>query len=89
VTVETIDLSRWMLENTKTSDYLILKLDVEGAEYDILEKMIRDNAVQRLNHLFVEWHWNKVAVPRNRHDTVVKELRRQGIPILEWDAHGF
>jgi len=89
VTVKTIDLSNWMLENTQASDYVILKLDVEGAEYDILEKILRDRTVERLNHLFVEWHWNKVAVPRDRHDAVVWELRRHGIPILDWDAHGF
>ena len=89
VTVKTIDLSKWLLENTAESDYVILKLDVEGAEYDVLEKMIRDGSIRRLAHLFIEWHWNKVAVPKDRHDAVVRELKRLRIPVMEWDAQGF
>jgi FkbM family methyltransferase len=89
VIVQTIDLSLWILENTRPRDYVILKLDVEGAEYDILEKMIRDRSIKRLAHLFIEWHWNKVAVPWERHDAVVQDLRRLRLPVLEWDAYGF
>lgn len=89
VTVHTIDLSSWLLENTSPSDYVILKLDVEGAEYDILEKMFRDRSIDRVAHLFIEWHWNKVGVPRERHDSVAQALRRLRIPALDWDAQGF
>eukprot|EP00058_Branchiostoma_floridae_P021379 XP_002606869.1 hypothetical protein BRAFLDRAFT_126345 [Branchiostoma floridae] len=41
-TVPTVDLSRWIQENTAVEDYVIFKLDVEGAEYDILKKMLED-----------------------------------------------
>ena len=89
VKVKTVDLSAWILENTSDSDYVILKLDVEGAEYDILEKMIRDGTIERVDHLFIEWHWNKVGVSRARHDAVARRLQRQGISVLDWDAHGY
>ena len=88
VKVRTIDLARWLRENTSAFDYIILKLDVEGAEYDILEKMIRDRIIGRINHLFVEWHWSKVGVPHDRHRTLVRALRRKRVPIFEWDAQG-
>jgi FkbM family methyltransferase len=89
VKVRTIDLSRWLRKNTSMFDYVILKLDVEGAEYDVLEKMIRDRTICRINHLFVEWHWYKVGVPYDRHRTLVRALRRQRVPIFEWDAQGY
>jgi FkbM family methyltransferase len=89
VKVRTTDLSSWLRENTSAFDYIILKLDVEGAEYDILEKMIRDRIIGRINHLFVEWHWDKVGVPPDRHRTLVRALRRQRVPIFEWDAQGY
>jgi hypothetical protein len=57
-----VKLSRWLRDNTTIFDYVILKLDVEGAEYNILEKMIRDRTIRRINHLFIEWHWNKVGI---------------------------
>jgi FkbM family methyltransferase len=89
VTVKAIDLSGWLSENTRPSDYVILKLDVEGAEYDILEKMLRDESLGRIRHLFIEWHWNKVAVPWERHDAVLRELRSRRLHILDWDAAGY
>jgi FkbM family methyltransferase len=89
VPVATVDLSRWLLDNTKPADYVILKLDVEGAEYDILEKMLLDGSLSRVRHLFMEWHWSKVAVARERHDALRKELERRHVPVMEWDAAGY
>ena len=89
VRVRTIDFSRWLRENTSVFDYIILKLDVEGAEYDILEKMIRDRTISRINHLFIEWHWEKVGIPRDRHQRLLRALRRRRVPIFDWDALGF
>ena len=45
-TIPIIDLSLWIQENTYKDDYVILKLDVEGAEFDILRKMIKDGTFQ-------------------------------------------
>ena len=61
---------------------MILKLDVEGAEYDILEKMIRDRSIERLAHLFIEWHWNKVAVPGRDTMPLSDDLKRLRSPCL-------
>ena len=39
-------------------DYIILKLDVEGAEYDILEHLISEGTIGKINELYVEFHDN-------------------------------
>ena len=88
-TVKTIDLSHWLRQNTTRFDYLILKLDIEGAEYDVLEKMIQDRTIRRINHLFVEWHWNRVGIPHDRHLRLLRALEVQRLPILEWDAQAY
>jgi FkbM family methyltransferase len=89
VQVRTIDLSRWIQQTLRPSDYIILKLDVEGAEYDILEKMSADSSLSRIKHLFVEWHWHKVGVEQSRHDKLLETLKRLSISITEWDAQGY
>ena len=89
IKVRTIDLSRWVREHTNNFNYVILKLDVEGAEYDILEKMIHDRTIRRIKHLFVEWHWNRVGISRERHEELIRALQRRRVPILEWDAMGY
>ena len=45
-TIPTVDLSRWIRENTDKEDYVIFKLDVEGAEYDILKKMLEEGTFE-------------------------------------------
>ncbi len=38
------------------TDEVILKLDIEGAELPVLEKMIKDGTDDRISLLLVEWH---------------------------------
>ena len=42
----TIDLSEWIKKHTTKDDYVILKLDVEGAEFGILDKMLEDGTFE-------------------------------------------
>ena len=45
-TIPVVDLSSWIQTYTSKDDYVILKLDVEGAEYDILKKMLVDGTFE-------------------------------------------
>jgi len=74
ITVETIDLSKWILDNLKINDYIVLKLNVEGAEYDILEKMHKDGILHWIDEFFIQWHWNKINVSKKRHDKISKSI---------------
>jgi len=89
IRVPTVDLSKWLMENTSQNDYIILKLDVEGAEYDILEKMIADGSIRRVRHIFAEWHWHKIHVPESRHLSLQEELKRLRIRVVEWNAGNY
>ncbi len=48
-TIPVIDLSKWIMETFTIEDYIIFKLDVEGAEYEILRKMINDKAFKYID----------------------------------------
>jgi hypothetical protein len=37
-------------------DYVVAKLDIEGSEYAILEKMFNENSYQLFNELYIEFH---------------------------------
>lgn len=60
ITVETIDISKWLLDNFSKDDYIVLTLDIEGAEYEVLEKMIGDESLDMINELYVEFHGKKI-----------------------------
>ncbi|MBN8560158.1 MAG: FkbM family methyltransferase [Leptolyngbya sp. UWPOB_LEPTO1] len=75
--VESMDFSQWILNNFDLSDHIVVKMDIEGAEYPVLEKMIEDGSIYYINKLYVEWHWYKIGgVSQARH----KELMAR----LEW-----
>lgn len=60
VKVNAIDFSRYILESFKKEDYIVLKMDIEGGEYDVLEKMIKDKSLNYVNELYIEFHDEKV-----------------------------
>lgn len=72
VEVAVFDLAAFLRSATVTSDYVIVKLDVEGSEYDILQALVKDNgrpkACKLIDMLLIEWHGAKfngvVAAPR-------------------------
>lgn len=54
--VECIDLSKWIKETFSKDDFVILKMDVEGAEKEILKKMIEDDALSLIDIIYLENH---------------------------------
>jgi len=56
--VRAIDLAEWISDELDIQDYIILKLDVEGAEYQIVPHFIRQNTFDFVNEMYIEWHPN-------------------------------
>lgn len=61
VTVPTIDFSAWLKENVTKEDYVILRMNVEGAEYPILDKMIRDKTIELIDEAVIGFHRNRFS----------------------------
>ena len=54
--VECINLSEFILNNFSKEDFIVVKLDIEGSEYDVLESLIETEAIFYINDLYVEFH---------------------------------
>ena len=57
VQVESVDFSKWILHNFRPQDYICLKMDIEGAEYAVLGKMLEDDSIRYINKAYVEFHY--------------------------------
>ena len=66
-------------------NHITLKLDVEGAEYQILNKMLEHGTFDLIEEFFVEFHWNKINLPEESHLEIIHELSKK-IVIQDWDA---
>jgi len=86
IEVECINFSKWIFENfNKEKDDITLKLDIEGAEYRVLPHMIETGAINFLNKLFVEFHFDTLPDKKGMELKIVEEIKKMGIEVLDWD----
>ena len=85
LTVPCVDLSAFVRRMAERYDHLVLKLDVEGAEYDILEKMLQDGTLACLDRLHCEFHVRKMEMDPARHDRILAAVQAE-VAVRDWDA---
>ncbi|GAB4543901.1 MAG: hypothetical protein Tsb0013_00510 [Phycisphaerales bacterium] len=89
VTVPSIDLCAWIDAHTSGDERLVIKMDIEGAEYDVLDRLTEHPSFERVDEIGVEFHAHKIeGVSRERHDRVFARLtERLGPSTLEDDKY--
>lgn len=87
--VECVRLSTFIEDKAKDYDEIVLKLDIEGAEYAVLKDMLEAGSINKVSKLMIDWHYEKVNVPEEEHILLLKKLKNTGIPIEDWNAIGY
>lgn len=82
VKVKTFDFSDWVKQFK--DDYLIVKMDIEGAEFPILEKMLEDDTLRHIDQLWVELHPNKVREYTTTYSDHLIERVKQETEVTLW-----
>ena len=90
IETESVNLGKWIKENFSKDDYIVLKMDIECAEYEVLRSMLNDGSIDYVNELFAEFHFkkHKLGVTRKEHDEIISSLKKKIIPKY-WDALEF
>jgi FkbM family methyltransferase len=81
VKVESVDFGQWLKSNFTKNDFILVKLDIEGAEYDVLEKMLADGTMEYVDDLRIEFHKEKVGVSPEKDTALKKQIEALGIPV--------
>jgi FkbM family methyltransferase len=75
-----------LLSNYSNDDFIVMKMDVEGAEFEILRKALSDGSLSKINEIYVEFHTNHV---KGESTATVHELIRQitntGVRFFDWN----
>ncbi|WP_457093128.1 FkbM family methyltransferase [Microvirga sp. P5_D2] len=82
--VKTIDIARWMLENFSQSDDIVVKMDIEGSEYKVLQRLLDTDAIDLIREIRCEWHWNRYPVTREEHERI-KALVGTKVTLVDWN----
>jgi len=85
--VNTIDLAT-VIESYKNYE-IYLKLDIEGAEYDVLEHLIKLDLIKPIEKIFVEFH-NRFVKPElqneynSRYNSIIQYFSDNNIKWSNW-----
>ena len=89
----TIDIADFISRTVKPDDYLVVKMDIEGAEYQVVPHLLRSTALGLIDEIFIEVHTevNRCCTPPNdagRHwedaMRLVRDLRGAGLYAHMW-----
>ncbi|KAF9900022.1 hypothetical protein EC991_008019 [Linnemannia zychae] len=56
-----INFAGWLLRNALPNDFVVVKMDIEGAEYEVVPHLAEMGAWAVMDHLLVEWHGSAIA----------------------------
>ena len=86
-TVESIDLSQFIRSIASARDFLVIKMDIEGAEFAVLESMILTGACQLVDVLYCEFH-ERFFADINQYSQLreqyVSSLAKNGVSVNQW-----
>ena len=87
VEVDAIDFAAWIKDKLTPEDYIVLKMDIEGAEYEVLEKMYQQGVFKYINEFYCELHNVKCGRGRDDDRKIIERLNEYGLTAYLWDAN--
>ena len=81
--VNCVDLAKLLKDNFSMEDLIIVKMDIEGTEYDILIDLIKKEALKLVDYIAVEFH-EFVSPFKKPEDVLKKMIETTGVKFLSW-----
>ena len=87
--VVTINFSDFLADRFQADDFIVVKMDIEGAEYGVLQKIIADGRLNYINLLFVEFHQQYLTSTPDRnwasiHQFIIEQLNASTVHYYDW-----
>lgn len=92
--VPMVDFSRWLKDLAGNlpagqTPFVALKMDIEGAEYDVLEDMVAREAIGAVDYLMVEFHsysfkGAEKTSYENRERSLLDHLHKRPLTLSQW-----
>jgi FkbM family methyltransferase len=81
--IKCVDFGKFVKENLRMDDLVIVKMDIEGTEYAILIDLIKKEALKLVDHIAVEFH-EFVSPFKKPEDVLRKMIESTGVKFLSW-----
>eukprot|EP00930_Biecheleria_cincta_P075313 TRINITY_DN6247_c0_g1_i1.p1 TRINITY_DN6247_c0_g1~~TRINITY_DN6247_c0_g1_i1.p1 ORF type:complete len:252 (+),score=54.50 TRINITY_DN6247_c0_g1_i1:35-790(+) len=83
-TVDTVSVNKLITENTIPGDWVVLKVDIEGAEYEVIPCLAKSPSAQLVDDLYLEEHfWFPETTPAKKLalKTAREALKSKGVRV--------
>jgi len=87
IKVNTFDFSSFLKQFKEKNFKLVVKFDIEGAEYHVLNKMIEENTINYVDEFWGEWHEPRTDEQKILQSKVFNFLRENNIVFNVWEEH--
>ncbi len=85
IEVQGFDFSEFLLKLPKKTEYVVVKMDIEGAEFIVLEHLVRNATHTIMDKLYVEFHDRYMGPEFTKlKKDLLAELRRDGVEVIIW-----
>lgn len=81
-----INISRWLLMNTRPKDFVVVKMDIEGAEYEVITHMAEMSAWIVIDYLLVEWHTGMAKAYHDLANAAMEKLKKEGVQMPTYNS---
>ncbi|XP_062213465.1 uncharacterized protein LOC133914365 [Phragmites australis] len=94
--IPAFDFAAWLQRTASEQDYVVMKMDVEGTEFDLIPRMLDTGAICLVDELFLECHYNRwqrccpgERSPKYRNTygkclDLFTSLRESGVLVHQW-----
>ncbi|XP_057435309.1 uncharacterized protein LOC130728008 [Lotus japonicus] len=90
------DFAKWLKNTVSKNDFVVMKMDVEGTEFDLIPRLFETGAICLVDEVFLECHYNRWqrCCPGQRSSKYEKtydqclelfnSLRQSGVLVHQW-----
>lgn len=94
--IQGFDFATWLMNTFSKKDFVVLKMDVEGTEFELIPRLFETGAICLIDEIFLECHYNRwqKCCPGERSSKYEKtydqcldlftNLRESGVLVHQW-----
>ncbi|XP_062086693.1 uncharacterized protein LOC133792769 [Humulus lupulus] len=94
--IQGFDFANWLKNTVTRNDFVVVKMDAEGAEFYLIPKLIKTGAICLIDELFLVCHYNKMqrccpGVRSSKYEKtygqcldLFNSLRKSGVLVHQW-----
>ncbi|KAL5550710.1 hypothetical protein UlMin_000886 [Ulmus minor] len=94
--IQAFDFANWLKNTVSEKDFVVMKMDVEGTEFELIPKLFETGAICLIDEVFLECHYNRwqrccPGERSSKYDKTYKQcldlftsLRQSGVLVHQW-----